>query len=829
MKTPDPERFLPREEGGTSTREGWRPRGVSARVLTLLGADPGDYTSRNELVPAYYLVVSAALVAALSLGVTYVAVGVVDPGLPPAARGLVGAFLAGFVLLIDLWSASWQPEPSPQRTVIDTKTEPAPVVVPAYPSGQKYLALLPRIVVSLLVSVVLGTLAAIAINADDVEQERRVIAADQAREVATATDATFGARLDEMRSELTTAERRYADAREVEEDANLRTKCEAGEIEGSYRGVTCVPGGAGLQQAVAVRQDARESLARASAGLAQARANVDELLDQGPPSEQPGFEQVGDGSGLDLTIKAWWSLAIGSTDDRVLMALMVLPHLFIVVLDLSTVFIKLLRGVEAPERRRWNRLHLELAAFRRSTLRDVLSADAAAAVAAAADRAVVEAARSTSASEPVEPLVLEAIERAVRDRVQNDRDEGSDDVVVDDERNRDDARDREMPHDLPWFRGSGESRWLIGPMISGPGDTGRGVQRSAHPVHLAVRAFDGTGPARIRPDLDVRVVKVMGREEALQELSIVSEKVVGALAVRPESDVLRVEAAGLLPNLPCEEPYVLVMPYYPRSDAQRFWVAADGPGRDTLSYRAVGETGVALLDALEPNWARGLVHGDVKLANLIVSGRLQGLYSNRAEPDPSSLAAMLLLTDWAGAAPAGRGLHWGTLSYVAPEVARSAVRSFATDSFALGSSLFALLVGATPNSVVVGVAREERRELDDGWPEQYAGVWRTSLQRVMPSGTPAALRELVMDLIHPDPLLRLHGGTSESREVLRRRIQTAARACRDAGLVGPYAVDTSSLAPSPGWTQFRSFFAEVGYATEDGEAPDATRPMRPER
>jgi serine/threonine protein kinase len=165
------------------------------------------------------------------------------------------------------------------------------------------------------------------------------------------------------------------------------------------------------------------------------------------------------------------------------------------------------------------------------------------------------------------------------------------------------------------------------------------------------------------------------------------------------------------------------------------------------------------------------------------------------------------------------------LTYLAPEAARSAVRSFATDSFAIGSSLFALLVGATPNTVVVGAGRGARLEFDERWHERYADTWGTTMRRVMPIGTPKALRELVMDLIHPDPQRRLQGADSASREMLRRRVQEASLACRRAGLVGPYALDTSTLAPSPGWTRFRSFFADVGYATDEGAAPEATQPL----
>jgi serine/threonine protein kinase len=128
----------------------------------------------------------------------------------------------------------------------------------------------------------------------------------------------------------------------------------------------------------------------------------------------------------------------------------------------------------------------------------------------------------------------------------------------------------------------------------------------------------------------------------------------------------------------------LVMEYLPsRSLAQ---VLADG---GTLPVTQVAQIGAQVADALIATHAAGVVHRDVKPANILIGEgeRSDGLVKitdfgiSRARGDVS-------LTQ--------TGVVKGTPAYLAPEVARGQEPNEASDVFSLGATIYACLEGGPP-------------------------------------------------------------------------------------------------------------------------------------
>lgn len=835
--------FISGESGGSRT-QAWRPGPLSRRVLNALGCDSRDFKHASELKDPWLLIAAIVVVSVLAFVVTFAALPVIFPETTMMGRLITPVVVVMVVFFFDLWVAGRHPGLRARSFLVSAEQAPDDDLVPVYPRKSLYFALIPRALISLLLAGALGTLGAIATNAEAVENERRIIALEQLNDLAATADSGYRQDLRSAQEAVDRSRNDYEAALEVEREANLRTKCEAGELAGSYRGVRCVPGGDGLQQAIAVRQDARESLAAARDALDGAQDAERQLRDAGPPSAAAGFASDEATGGIDLTTRAYLAL-LAEGDDWLSIILLLLPHIVLLAIDLSCVLFKLMQGLGQPERRRWDRMHSELGDDHRGTLVANRAAVAKAEMAMAPDRAIIEAARAGMRREEVEESVRDAMKiqlarrldslGVMSDHSETQAPEGTStprDQNPVGEAQREAGQQTDGPELAPaagtedsrsFFVGAGGSKWIIGPPIAGPGKLGAGVSRSRHPIHIAVRAVEPGSHPRLQPDLDVRVVRLSSRAKAMNDLKMLHDRIVGVRVLRPESSVVRVLAGDRLPTSTAVEPHALVMQYFPRSDARRYWVAAEGPGHKVLMFRTVADVAVALIDALVPNWSRGLVHGDMKLAHVIVGGRMPGLPYERNEADPTSQATMLLTADWEVAGTEGSPLPLGTYSYMAPELATAPVRSVAADSFAVGSCLFELMTGRTPNNIALGRSEHDELLLDSAWPAVFSEVWRTLLVRAMPRTTPHELRDLVMDLIHPNPAARLRGDTPERRGILEVRLQRVVSASRTAGLVGPYALDTSSLPPSPGWARFREFFAEVGYAMGDDAERDGTR------
>jgi hypothetical protein len=152
-----------------------------------------------------------------------------------------------------------------------------------------------------------------------------------------------------------------------------------------------------------------------------------------------------------------------------------------------------------------------------------------------------------------------------------------------------------------------------------------------------------------------------------------------------------------------------------------------------LSDRDVLRIGIALSDALEHAHGRGVIHRDVKPANVIVPER------------PAGESGLAKLTDFGVAAIAGddgltrTGDVVGTLAYMAPEQAEGGRVTGAADLYALALVLYEALSGSNP--VRAGGAAATARRVGTRLP---------SLRRPRPD-LPPELCDAVDTALLPDP------------------------------------------------------------------------------
>jgi serine/threonine protein kinase len=157
--------------------------------------------------------------------------------------------------------------------------------------------------------------------------------------------------------------------------------------------------------------------------------------------------------------------------------------------------------------------------------------------------------------------------------------------------------------------------------------------------------------------------------------------------------------------------------------------------RGRLSMDEIVVLGLQLLSALQAIHAEGLVHRDVKPANIHVCGRRRVVLTDFGLSSPPGTSGGLL---------AGSGTVAGSLPYLAPEAILHGQFGTASDLYALGVTLYRAVEGCRPFDPYWPL---DGRTATDPRPLQYAG-------RVEP---------VITGLLDPDPARRLDVTEAMSR------------------------------------------------------------------
>ena len=195
-----------------------------------------------------------------------------------------------------------------------------------------------------------------------------------------------------------------------------------------------------------------------------------------------------------------------------------------------------------------------------------------------------------------------------------------------------------------------------------------------------------------------------------------------------------------------------------------------------LGVHETARVGAEVASALAAAHRLDIVHRDVKPGNILVTDDGTALISDFGISHALGDATLT-----------STGLVHGTPAYLAPEVARGAESSFASDVFSLGATLYACLEGGPPfgtdsNSIAL--------------------LYKVASGEFAPPQRAGALAPLLMEMLRPDP---------GSRPTMKEAAARLAAVESGAGVPAPTlplpAVTRSSPATSPdatGTTQVRS-------------------------
>jgi Tol biopolymer transport system component len=181
-------------------------------------------------------------------------------------------------------------------------------------------------------------------------------------------------------------------------------------------------------------------------------------------------------------------------------------------------------------------------------------------------------------------------------------------------------------------------------------------------------------------------------------------------------------------------------------------------GAGGLSQQRILEIGVQIADALCAAHRGGVLHRDLKPGNIMLSDdrRVKILDFGLAKliaPPPIGTADETVAMSSVGQAETQVGVVMGTVSYMSPEQLRAGAIGPASDIFAFGSMLYAMVTGAPPFgtdgsvTTVAAILTEEPPTLDQARKD-----------------TPCALARIVEACLRKDPQAR--PGAQEVKDVL---------------------------------------------------------------
>ncbi|HEY3632448.1 MAG TPA: protein kinase [Jatrophihabitantaceae bacterium] len=173
-----------------------------------------------------------------------------------------------------------------------------------------------------------------------------------------------------------------------------------------------------------------------------------------------------------------------------------------------------------------------------------------------------------------------------------------------------------------------------------------------------------------------------------------------------------------------EQPYV-VMEYVPGDSLARRIRQAGGRLVPEQAGRWIGQVAAAL----EAAHARGIVHRDVKPANILVT-----------EQDTAKLADFGIARSVQDVSQTQSGVMVGTPAYLAPEVARGGDPSPASDIWSLGATLYAAVEGKAP--------------FGSGFENPLALLSRISSEPVPPPSSAGTLTPILSAMLERDPARR---------------------------------------------------------------------------
>jgi serine/threonine-protein kinase len=192
---------------------------------------------------------------------------------------------------------------------------------------------------------------------------------------------------------------------------------------------------------------------------------------------------------------------------------------------------------------------------------------------------------------------------------------------------------------------------------------------------------------------------------------------------------------------------------------------AERPGRDpgerTLALRGLLGRFVAVCNALSYAHARGVVHRDLKPANVMIGEYGETLVVDwglarvlrQADPEQTTPHRLVRLEDAETETRLGQAL--GTPAFMPPEQARGEHDrvSVASDVFALGATLYAILVGRAPYAGGEALERAKRCDFE---PPRRANA-----------RAPRALEAVCLKAMCPEPESRYPGARALAEEVER--------------------------------------------------------------